>query len=207
MHGEALGKKGKQALLLGGWGHKARDVFSEVNDFLGHHAGEIVILRISHTKEEHNVHGLLSGILGDRLLCVGPQNLARLKLSSMRGKAVAIFDSKALARTSPIQGTHRLVKDVSSGPQAGLPIFGEYAGQTAGPKKIVSTMVENANLHGAMPRGMLNKHNHLFMIYWQEAGNVHDKARGGSESRLKTLKDYDKSKGLHYNLDLSLIHI
>lgn len=190
----------------GGWGQAADSIFQQVDTFLSNHTGEIVILRISHTKENVGTHRLLLGnIDGTRLLQIGPRNLATVPLDRLRGKAIAIFDDKALERTNPDGGLHRLRK-YSPGmtPGEGLPVCGKYAGQSAGLKKMVATALEHGNQHGDHPRTTTGKHDHLFMIYWQLALDVKKKTTTGQDERIKSLKKIDESKGSHYNLDYIL---
>jgi len=197
-------------LNMGGYGHSADEVFSHVNLFLQAHAGEIVIVRISHTKESVGVHRLIQqNIHSSRLVECGPRNLATVPLSRLRGKAIVIFDSKALAKTNPMGGLHRLRAYANkktgqkNAPGEGLPICGSYAGKSADLKKVTTVALESGNQHGTheLTQG---KHDHLFMVYWQEALKVEAKATKGNNERLKTLSKPDKAKGLHYNLDYLL---
>lgn len=190
----------------GGWGQDANEIFTQVNDFLTQHDGEIVILRISHTKESAGVHNaILNRIDDQRLLKCGPRNLAVEPLNKLRGKAIAIFDKKALARVDPMRGLHRLIKySGSGGPQGGLPICGKYAGQTAGFEKMVKKQLTCGNEHGAHKQLSTGKHDHLFMVYWQLAMNVQVKTTKDQDKRIKTLKKVDTKKGTHYNLDYLL---
>ena len=196
---------------LGGYGHRCDEFLPQIDSFLDDHPGEIVIVRISHTKESVGVHNLVLDMIdGDRLLKCGPRNLATLPLSKLRGKAIVIFDKKALAKTRPMQGLHRLhayaAKKtlVKNTPGEGLPICGQYAGKDAKQPAIVKVAREFGNHHGNHDLKQNNKHDHLFMIYWQQAMNVEKNATKGSGERLKALAKMDKDKGVHYNLDYLL---
>jgi len=195
---------------LGGWGLRAKEFLPQVDAFLQAHAGEIVILRISHTKEDVGVHQkVLQYIDSDRLFKCGPDtNLATVPLERLRGKAIVIFDKGALKTPRPGEGLHRLIsysKDGVLNPsRAGLPICGKYAGQMAKPRKITNVAIEFGNQHGTHERKWGNKHDHLFMVYWQEAFNVHSNTTTGSNERVKTLANLTKGKGMHYNLDYFL---
>lgn len=201
LHGEgAVGRIG------GGWGQNAVDIFKQVNTFLKSHQGEIVILRISHTDESDKVHeAILSNIDESNLLACGPRNLAVLPLSQLRGKAIAIFDSKALARTQPFKGLHRFYKyGDGDTAQEGLPICGKYAGQFAGLREMANLAVKMGNEHGEHRRGLMGRHDHIYMVYWQLAWDVKNKT-----TKLNTSRDTDLSKlnddaGTHYNLDYLL---
>lgn len=198
------------ALAGGGWGQDAVSIFEQVDDFLGAHPGEIVILRISHTKESDQVHNQIrASIKTSRLYCAGPRNIACVPLCDLRGKAIAIFDSKALAQTDPINGLHRFAKHpgTSSYVGEGLPICGEYAGQFAGTltgnqkmREMTQLALECGNEHGGHPRSS-RKHDHIFMIYWQLAWNVKDKTVNPDGARDRNLTRLDDNRGTHYNLD------
>lgn len=197
-HGEGLGTLG------GGWGQRADTIFQQIDTFLSNHTGEIVIIRISHTKESAGVHNLiLNTIDGSRLFKCGPRNLATVPLDKLRGKAIAVFDTDALAKVNPMGGLHRLLKH-GGDIQGGLPICGKYAGQSAGLLKMVKTALTYGNEHGTHTRTLGGKHDHLFMVYWQLALDVKTKTTKGQDQRLKTLKKIEESKGTHYNLDYLL---
>lgn len=191
----------------GGWGQRAVEIFQQVNTFLTNHPGEIVILRISHTKETAGVHNaILGNIDGERLYKSGPRNIATAPLSRLRGKAIAIFDGKALENTRTLDGLHRLVKHDPDNPKhVGLPIFGKYAGQDADFKTMVQVAIKKGNKHGALTRSIgTKKHTHLFMIYWQLAMDVKTKTTNGQDERDENLRRVESDKGTHYNLDYIL---
>jgi hypothetical protein len=194
---------------FGGWGQTASSIIQQVNTFLTAHPGEIVILRISHTTPQAaaDVARLATLYLdrGNRLYKAGPRNIAVQPLNQLRGKAIVVYDEKALATTDPYQGKHRFMKYKAGQAQAGLPICGGYAGQLAGFKDMVKKALKCGNEHGAEHAPALTgKHDHLFMIYWQLANDVKNKTTKGQEQRIKTMIHIVEDKGTHYNLDYIL---
>lgn len=207
-HGEGL-----PGGTLGGWGQTANLIFQQINTFLANHTGEIVIVRISHTDESAGAHqAILNYILGDRLLKCGPRDLTSVPLEKIRGKCIAIFDEKALARVDPIEGLHRFSKyNAKNVLLGGLSICGKYAGWTADLSDMSKMAVKCSHEHGvshtnSSPIGRLD---HLFMIYWQIAAmsvtsSVKVFTVAGQYERKEDLEQIDKSKGSHYNLDYIL---
>lgn len=206
-HGEGnpLAKAG------GGYGQDAASIFQQVNTFLQQHDGEIVILRISHTKEKDNVHQLCHGFIHpDRRLKIGPRNLATVPLSQMRGKAICVFDEKALAEPQPYNGLHRVAKYDTKNNRflgQGLPVCGTYAGQFAGTltgnqkmREMTQYAINCGNDHGQHTL-RLGKHDHIFMVYWQLAWNVKSKSINPDGARDRDLIKIDDNRGTHYNLD------
>lgn len=202
------------ALMGGGWGQDARSIFEQVDDFLAHHTGEIVILRISHSSESDGVHSeVLRSIAPSRRYCSYPQNLATVPLPQLRGKAIVIFDNAALAHANPMNGLHRLAKygNVSL-QEKGMAICGKYAGQFAGTltgnqrlREMTQVALLAGQAHGEHQRLQSNKHDHLFMIYWQLAWGVKGKSLDQDppprDRELSRLRD---DLGTHYNLDYLL---
>jgi hypothetical protein len=189
----------------GGWGQSAATIFTQVDTFLTNHVGEIVILRISHTKEDVGVANLVTGRINpNRLYKAGPRNIATQPLSALRGKAVAIFDEEALANVNPYAGTCRLLKYSPTAVQSGMMICGKYAGQTAGLTSMVKQAITCGNEHGTHKLTSQGKHDHLFMVYWQLAMDVKNKTTKGQDQRIKTLIKIVEDKGTHYNLDYLL---
>lgn len=204
------GEGNPAALMGGGWGQDARSIFEQTDRFLRDHPGEIVILRISHTDEKDGVHNLVRACIRQmRLVTCGPRNLALEPLPNLRGKALVIFDSKALKHTKPYQGLHRLAKyDAETGFSGeGLPICGKYAGQFAGTltgnqkmREMTQYALNYGNAHGGHRR-TLGRHDHLFMVYWQLAWNVKSKTINKKGDRDPDLRKLDDDRGTHYNID------
>lgn len=195
------------ALAGGGWGQGAISIFEQVDDFLRVHTGEIVILRISHSSEKDQIHNQVrASIAASRLYRAGPRNIAAVPLSQLRGKAIVIFDAKALGTTDPLNGLHRFSKFGSV--SEGLPICGSYAGQFAGTltgnqmmREMTQVALDCGNDHGGHARSLSGKHDHIFMVYWQLAWNVKDKSVNTGAARDRGLTKLDDTKGTHYNLD------
>lgn len=191
--------------LGGQWGQRADLIFQEVDTFLTNHPGEIVILRISHTKASANVGACVTANINvARRYCVGQRNLALTPLRYMRGKAIVIFDDDALATATPNTGLHRFTKYSAGTPVGnGLTICGSYGGIWADLREMVQTAVRCGNTHGTHPR--VGAHDHLFMIYWQLAFNIKQKTiLGGAARQGMPLTRLDDNQGVHYNLDYIL---
>ena len=62
--------------MAGRWGQRADTVFGQVDDFLEDHDGEIVILRVSHTKEAANVGACVTANIDATRLYRSRRNLA-----------------------------------------------------------------------------------------------------------------------------------
>ena len=203
-HGEGL-----PGGTLGGWGQTATTIFQQIDAFLTNHPGEIVITRISHTQESAGAHrALLTNIAPDRLLRCGPRNIATMPLSQLRGKCIAIFDSKALAQVDPYNGLHRFIKHPNSKVEGGLTICGKYAGWLADLKAMAEKAISCGNEHGTHQH-LGPKHDHLYMIYWQIAAmapgsSVKTFTTASQEQRVRTMVHLELNKGSHYNLDYIL---
>ena len=204
-HGEGL-----TGGTLGGWGQTANSIFQQIDTFLTNHPGEIVITRISHTEESSNSHQcVLGNVDQSRLLCCGPRNIATIPLNQLRGKCIAIFDSKALKKVDPYKGLHRFIKHPNTEVEGGLTICGKYAGWLADLKKMAKKAIQCGNEHGTHDLTSAGKHDHLYMIYWQIAAmapgsSVKAFTTNGRDQRIKTLMRLVEDKGSHYNLDYIL---
>lgn len=200
LHGEGLGRLG------GAHGQKAGEIFEQVKSFLDTNTKEIVILRITHTEAKHNVHQLVAEKLGDRLYkCRPTTKIALAKLSKMKGRAVAIFDKKALATADPEKGFHRLTKVTAGGKIAsGLGLCGEYAGGSAGMRSMARFAIERGNDHGTHELNSNGWHDHLFMVYWQLTYDVEKKALEYADHSNAELSTIKIDAGPHYNLDYLL---
>ena len=196
----------------GGWGQDANSIFEQVDAFLQVHTGEIVILRISHTKEADGAHiAAKTKIAKARRYCsLTAKNLAVVSLCDLRGKALLIFDEKALATPDPANGLHRYAKYADNFNGNGLAICGKYAGLMKGTGKdsqkmreVAQTALESGNEHGEEHRKG-QKPSHIFMVYWQIAWNVKHKSTQGNDERNKNLTRLDDNRGTHYNLDYLL---
>lgn len=201
--GGPIGKSG------GGYGQLASTIMQQVDAFLAAHDGEIVIVRVSHTDATTGARVaqlVTDHIDATRLYRSGPRNLATVPLSSLRGKAVVIFEAAALPTTNPYEGLHRYTK--YPGPegqaQSGLLVCGQYAGFFANMVEVAKTGIHAGNAHGAHPRQRGGEHDHLFMVYWQEAFNVKNKTLLGSDTRIRSQRRLLKDKGPHFNLDYLL---
>jgi hypothetical protein len=207
-HARTIHGEGVIGGTFGGWGQRADSILYQVNAFLTAHAGEIVILRISHTTAAAGAEVARLAALhlgrGNRLYKAGPRNIAVQPLNALRGKAIIVYDKKALANVDPYQGTWRYQKHEPGQNQSGLIICGGYAGQTAGFKKMVKKQIECGNEHGTHPLTSTNKHDHLFMIYWQLANDVKTKTTKDQDQRVRTMVHIEENKGTHYNLDYIL---
>ena len=200
LHGEGLGRLG------GAHGQQAGEIFEQIDDFLSTNNKEIVILRITHTEEKHKVHTLISQKLRDRLYRTrNTQNIAHTKLSHLQGKAIAIFDKKALKEANSQEGLHRLTKVTAGGKiEGGLGLCGEYAGGGAGMRSMARFAIERGNDHGTHSRNDRGWHDHLFMVYWQLTYDVEHKALAKANESRDDLVVIDKDAGPHYNLDYLL---
>lgn len=200
LHGEGFGRLG------GAHGQKAGEIFEQVRTFLDTNDKEIVILRITHTEAKHNVHQLVADKLGDRLYkCRPTTKIALAKLSKMKGKAIAIFDKKALKEANAEQGFHRLTKVTEGGKIAsGLGLCGEYAGGSAGILSMARFAIERGSDHGTHKLNSNGWHDHLFMVYWQLTYDVEKKAIGKSDESNANLQTISATAGTHYNLDYLL---
>ena len=195
-HGEGLGSLG------GGWGESAQSIFQAVDAFLAAHTGEIVILRISHTDESKGAHTLLLNSIAAQRLCCLNRNIAGIALSELRGKAIAIFDEKALSTPQPQQGLHRFVKYGDARVDhnfLGLAICGKYAGVSADMDKVGKTAIEQGNAHSDHQK-MYGRHTHLFMVYWQLAFDIKSKTGKGYHGVPVDPPAFDDNQGPHYNL-------
>jgi hypothetical protein len=199
-HGEGvLGNLG------GGWGQSAASIFEQVDTFLQNHTGEIVILRISHTKASDMVYRAVIGkIHPSRLYRHAGVNIAEVKLPDLRGKAIAIYDAGSLATVFPQNGNHRFEKYTENGGCNGLVICGKYAGQSAGQRHMVQKAISCGNEHGTHSKKGGVKHDHLFMVYWQLAMDIKKKTLKGADSPDDDLSTIVDNKGTHFNLDYLL---
>lgn len=200
--GGPVGKAG------GGFGQTARSIFQQVDQFLAAHPGEIVIVRISHTDETTGAR--VAQLVRDhidlsRRYTSGPRNLGVVPLRKLRGKAVVIFDAVALPNASPYEGLHRFGRfPPNGGAMSGLFVCGKYAGFFANIVEVAKTAIACGNEHGEHPTNSQGRHDHLFMVYWQEAFNVRHKTLLEREPQLKNQGRLVKTKGTHFNLDYLL---
>lgn len=189
-------------LGIGGWGQTLPSIIQQIDTFLGAHAGEIVIVRISHTDAQAGAAAAALVTASAHAYKAGPRNIAAQPLSALRGKAIWIFDEEALPNVDPANGTHRFYKYPGK-VQGGLGVCGKFSGFSANMKNVGKDSIERGNEHGTH-KLLGKKHDHIFMIYWQLSFDVKNKATNGANARVRSMNHLEDGKGTHFNLDYIL---
>lgn len=183
-------KIGKTTGSFGAYGGSFMTAVKDAVAFVKTYPSEFLILRISHTYCPDHVGAALSQFMqtGDNASYVynKARNIAKCKLSELKGKVVMVFASEFHNGFSPKDGYLPLYKfDAGSTYTQGLCFCGTYKS-----KKDMADVLKVAR--GAADEHQGHKKDHLHWVYWQQTGGNVSSNTKGSHGAHSALGDFIK---------------
>lgn len=168
----------------GAVGGELGKMMRDVGSFLVNNPSEFVILRFSKCADHKNLVGTLTERFA-HILYKGSGNIARTKLSAVRGKAIAVFSTGEDFKKyiDPKRGILPFKKHSGSSEDAeGLVTCGAHTG-VVNIEKVMKKQLEMVHAHDTH-----TDDGHLSVLYWTQTGssNIKGSTTGNAGTHTKT---------------------
>lgn len=155
-------------IRVGATGGELGAMMRQLQSFVTSQTGknEFVIARFSKSSNHKEIVDYIKDNFGKDLF-KGDANIAKTKLSDVRGKIIAVFADKFEPFLDPAKGIHRFASlDEKAGRNNGLFVCGKYANST-NMVKVYNDAFRHLNEHDGHTPG-----DHLNLTYWTQTGGL-----------------------------------